>query len=965
MNTITKVGTGNWTLGGASTYTGGTVVDGGTLTVNNTSGSGTGTAAVSVNTNATLAGTGIISGAVTVNSGATLSPGDGGIGTLTANNSVTLAAGSTNRIEINRTTGTKDYLTCSGTLTYGGTLIVTNLGGALTNGDSFKLFNGGAYAGSFASSNLPPLAPDLMWNTATLNLSGTISVVSTNFTGPQPLTWVGDGASNVWDNGTTLNWLSTNGLPRAFLSGDTVTFDNSGSASPAINLITSVSPAAMMVNASQDYTLSGVGALTGTMPLTKSGTGKLTLANTGANTFSGGTTISGGALQVGDGASVNGSISGNITNNGTLIFNNPGALSSSASIRGSGVLVKRGAGTLTLSTQTYTNSTVIEGGALTFSGNPPPGNVTNAGTLNLNFSSATTYAALISGSGNVNISASGLTNTFSGASTYSGGTTNTSGTLVLAHNTAAGSGPVTYLAGAVRVNNGIVVSNTFVLPSSTSDLMMDSFGGGTCTWAGDIVATGGGASFRPGGTLGTLVLTGTAALGGRNFIVPRGTVEIGGNADFSATGSTVAFGRNTTGNSSTTRIKQNAVCAFGPVSLGGGTASGGTLTLQIQDSASFTTGINDFDIHNSTRTNCITVLNLNGGTFTVGGIVKSRTGSGRYFSTNNFNGGTLRAAQNNASFVPVLSELTCLVKSGGAKIDDGGFAVTVAAPLLHDPALGATPDGGLAKLGSGTLTLSGASTFTGPTLVSAGTLALASSGSIAASTNIGVAAGAVFDVSSVSGYSLGSGRTLWGNGTVNGNCTLGSGAILAPGSNAIGRLTFNHALALAAGSTNLFEISHSPLTNDSVAVAGALTGGGTLVVTSLSGTLAAGDSFKLFNAGNYSVAFTNVVLPSLNDSSLAWNTNALATNGVISVVVAAPPTPPVFSSAAWSDNHFVFCATGGVAGADFYLLNSTNLAVPMSNWARLLTNQFDSNGSFNYTNSTGSNARSFYLLQVP
>jgi autotransporter-associated beta strand protein len=965
VNAVTKVGTGNWRLGGASTYTGGTVVDGGTLTVNNTSGSGTGTAAVTVNTNATLAGTGILSGAITLNAGATLSPGDDGIGTLTVNNSVTLAAGSTSRFEINKTAGTKDSLNGSGALTYGGILIVTNLSGTLTNGDSFKLFNGGTYAGSFASSNLPPLAPDLMWNTATLNLSGTLSVVSTNFTGPQPLTWVGDGTSNLWDTGTSMNWLSTNGLPRAFLNGDTVTFDNSGSATPAINLAASASPAAMMVNASQDYTLSGVGALTGTMPLTKSGAGKLTLANTGANNFSGGTAIAGGALQIGDGASVNGSIAGNIANNGTLIFNNPGAVTYSGSITGSGQLTKRGAGALTLGTQSYTNATVIEAGTLTFSGNPPPGNVTNTGTLNLNFSSSSTYAALISGSGNVNVSASGQTNTFTGASSYSGGTTNTSGTLVLAHNTAAGSGPVTYLAGAVRVNNGVVVANTFVLPSSTSDLMMDSFGGGTGTWAGDIVATGGGASFRPGGTLGTLVLTGTAALGGRNFIVPRGTVEIGGSANFSATGSTVAFGRNTTGNSSTTRIKQNAVCAFGPVSLGGGSASGGTLTLQIQDSASFTTGINNFDIHSSTRTNCITVLNLNGGTFTVGGIVKSSTASGRYFSTNNFNGGALRASQNNPSFLPALSELTCLVKSSGAKIDDGGYAITIAAPLLHDPALGVASDGGLVKLGSGTLTLSGASTFTGPTVINAGTLALASSGSIAASTNISVAAGAVFDVNSVSGYTLGSGRMLWGNGTVNGNCTLGSGAILAPGSNAIGALTFNHSLILAAGSTNLFEISHSPLTNDAAVVAGALTAGGTLVVTNLSGALAAGDSFKLFNAGSYSIAFTHVILPSLNDPNLAWNTNALATNGLISVVSAVPPAPPFFNSASWSDNRFIFSVTGGVAGTDFYLLSSTNPAVPSSHWTRLLTNQFDSQGSFNFTNSSASNPQSFYLLQVP
>ena len=79
VNTFTKVGTGNWTLTGANTYSGGTVVDAGTLTVNNVSGSGTGSGAVTVNTGATLAGTGSISGATTINSGATNAPGNNAI----------------------------------------------------------------------------------------------------------------------------------------------------------------------------------------------------------------------------------------------------------------------------------------------------------------------------------------------------------------------------------------------------------------------------------------------------------------------------------------------------------------------------------------------------------------------------------------------------------------------------------------------------------------------------------------------------------------------------------------------------------------------------------------------------------------------------------------------------------------------------------------------------------------------
>ncbi|HEV2328237.1 MAG TPA: LamG domain-containing protein, partial [Verrucomicrobiae bacterium] len=55
-------------------------------------------------------------------------------------------------------------LQTAGSLTYGGTLIVTNLGGTIVSGDSFKLFNAGSCSGGFASLILPPLS-GWGWNT--------------------------------------------------------------------------------------------------------------------------------------------------------------------------------------------------------------------------------------------------------------------------------------------------------------------------------------------------------------------------------------------------------------------------------------------------------------------------------------------------------------------------------------------------------------------------------------------------------------------------------------------------------------------------------------------------------------------------------------------------------------------------------------------------------------------------------
>jgi len=422
-NTVTKVGTGNWTLTGANTYNGGTIVDGGTLTVNNTGGSGTGTGSVTVNTGATLAGTGIISGATTINSGGSIAPGTS-IGTLTVNNAVTLVAGSTTRIEINASSATKDLLDASGALTYGGTLIVTNVSGTLVNGQSFKIFDGGSYGGAFTTLTLPVLTSDLMWNTTALNTSGTISVVSTNTVLPQSLTWSGDGIANVW-NTTVSNWLNASSQPRAFANGDSVLFTNSGSVTPAVNLTISAAPAVLAVNASVNHTLTGTGALIGSMSLTKSGAGRFTIANTGANTFSGSTTISGGSLQIGDGVSVNGNLPGNIVNNATLIFANPNAQTWNSVFAGSGTLVKQAAGTLTVNStnSSYAGNVVIGGGAITLglSGsalNSGSLTLSNAGTFNLPPTSPVSYAypgaVIVPASQTGTISSPGLANSFGG-----------------------------------------------------------------------------------------------------------------------------------------------------------------------------------------------------------------------------------------------------------------------------------------------------------------------------------------------------------------------------------------------------------------------------------------------------------------------------------------------------------------------------------------------------------------------
>jgi autotransporter-associated beta strand protein len=181
---ISKTGTGTLNLTGANTYTGGTTVSAGTLLANNSSGSATGSGAVTVASGGRLGGNGIISGAVTIASGGTLSPGNP-VGILTIANSLTLSSGSACIMAVSHNGHTNDQIVSSSVI-YGGTLtVITNAGdGAMVAGDTFQLFNSGTYGGTgFSATNLPALSPGLVWSNS-LAINGSIKVISVLPTAP-------------------------------------------------------------------------------------------------------------------------------------------------------------------------------------------------------------------------------------------------------------------------------------------------------------------------------------------------------------------------------------------------------------------------------------------------------------------------------------------------------------------------------------------------------------------------------------------------------------------------------------------------------------------------------------------------------------------------------------------------------------------------------------------------------------
>ena len=179
--------------------------------------------------------------------------------------------------------------------------------------------------------------------------------------------------------------------------------------------------------------ISGVGGA-----LVKTGTGTLTLS--GVNTYSGGTTISAGILQLGNGGAT-GSIAGNVLDNATLAFNRSNTYQFDGVISGSGGVQQNGGGTTVLTAaNTYAGGTTINAGVLQLGNGGATGaisgNVLNNATLAFNRSNLYQFDGAISGSGGVQQNGAGTT-ILTAAHTYSGTTTVNAGSLLVEGSIAA------------------------------------------------------------------------------------------------------------------------------------------------------------------------------------------------------------------------------------------------------------------------------------------------------------------------------------------------------------------------------------------------------------------------------------------------------------------------------------------------------------------------------------------------
>ena len=265
--------------------------------------------------------------------------------------------------------------------------------------------------------------------------------------------------------------------------------------------------------------------VSGSGQIVKDGTGTAIL--TGNNTYSGGTTINAGTLQLGNGGT-SGSIVGNVIDNGALIFNRSDTLTIGGVISGGGSVQQSGTGTTVLTgNNIYIGGTTINAGTLQLgnggtSGNIV-GNVINNGSLVFNRSDAFTFGGVISGTGSVQQNGLGTTvlgsdNSYRGTTTVNAGSLIVDGSIASVETLVNANG----LLGGKGFIGGNVVSSGIVSPGDSP---------GTLHVSGDYTQNSNGtlrievAATTPG-QFDVLQVGGHASLGGTLQLIRLGNFQL-------------------------------------------------------------------------------------------------------------------------------------------------------------------------------------------------------------------------------------------------------------------------------------------------------------------------------------------------------------------------------------------------------------------------------------------------------
>lgn len=929
---VVQQGTGTLTLdGNNNAFTGTTTVANGSLIVGSTVGN---TAVlggnVIVDDGATLGGLGTIAGDVNVQSGGIVTPGTA-FGVLGVNGNFTAAQNSVLNESFGAPTanfhtyGNGTSVVVGGNLTLDGmTLNVTDAGGMGPG-----IYNVFTYLGTLSESNggitlgVTPAGQTLQLQTLTaskqINLidtsgltldvwnangqatssqmgggTGTWSVTSQMWTDangdipnvaiqPQPgFAVFGGAAGTVTVDGGAGNVAAAGmqfDVSGYILTGDTLTLVGSQGSTPVIRVGDGSSAGANMT-----ATINNV--LTGSGGLVKSDLGTLVLA--GNNTYTGGTTISGGTLQVGKGGTA-GTIAGNVVDNGALVFDRSDAVSFGGVVSGSGSLSQIGAGRVSLTNaNSYTGSTSITAGTLALSGNGSIASssgvsVAGGACFDIGGSIGGASIASLSGNGNVNLGSQTLTLTqandrFSGAINGSGGLTLASGSETLAGaNTYTGATTIasnaTLTLTSDLASSSVINHGTLDLSASTADVSMNNLSGDGTVLLGNhslnLTHVNGSYTGVIAGNGGLVLSNGSETLTGINTYrggtsINNSVLSVSSDANLGAANSVLSIDGGTLAIIGHTFGSTSRAITLGH--------AGGT--LDITDNA------NRFTISQA----------LSGS----GALTKSGTGTLVLTGDNSYAGGTT-------------------ISAGSLQIGDGGTTGSVSGHIVNNGALifdrsdavsfnGAiSGSGSLTKEGAGTLTLTGTNNYAGATIINAGTL-IADSSSLPGTVTDNAAL--VFNQASQGTF----------NGAISGNGTItktGTGLLILDGNSS----SFTGATAVQDGTLEIGDAT-TPSTylggNVTVGSSGVLRGHGTIGGNlSNSGIVWAGGSIgTLIVQGNYVQAANGVLEVEATPDGQASLVNVRGTANLAGSALV------VADSGTWLPHtpYTIFTAAGGVSG---------------------------------------------------
>ncbi|AIF45934.1 autotransporter-associated beta strand repeat-containing protein [Dyella japonica] len=701
---VTQSGSGTLLLSGAGTYTGTTTVASGVLQAG---------------------GAGVLSpsSAFTVNSGATLDLGNANqtIGSLAGAGTVTLGAGTLTTGGLGSSTTFGGAIGGSGGLTKTGAGTMT-LTGTNTYTGSTTLSSGALQLGNGGTSG--SIIGNVTNNSSLVFDRSDASIFSGMISGSGNVTQLGSGATiltsnNAYSGGTTI-------------SAGTLQLGNGSTTGSIVGDVTDNGTLAF--DRSDVVTFPGL--ISGSGAVAQLGTG--TTLFTGNNTYTGGTTISAGTLQLGSGGTT-GSVAGDVTNNGALVFDRADVITFPGWITGSGSVTQQGTGTTILAgNNTYDGGTTISAGTLQLGNGGTTGSivgdVTDNGTLAFDRSDVVTFPGLIAGSGSVTQLGTGTT-ILTGNNTYTGGTTISAGTLQLGNGGTTGSivGDVTD-NGTLAFDRSDVVTFPGLIAGSGSVTQLgagttlftanNTYTGGTTISAGTLQLGNGGTS---GSIVGNVTNNGALVFDRSDVVTFPGLITGSGSVTQQGTGTTIFTGTNTYAGGTTIQAGMLQLGNNGTTgSIVGDVANSGRLVFDRADTVTFAG-----------------VISGSGSVKQLGGGTTILTGNNTYGGGTVIAGGALQLGAGGTT-----GSIVGDVQDGGALIFNRSDTFTFNGVISDWTHTTPDPIGSLQQNGSGTTVLTALNTYSGTTQVNAGTLVIGnvplSTAALAGGGTVTVASSATF-----------------------------------------------------------------------------------------------------------------------------------------------------------------------------------------------------------------------------